>query len=132
MSADWVKDSKARCEAATPGPWRVSDSHGLHVRGGGDGVMPSGVMVADLEQCAFHGDEASVRVDAELIANARTDLPRALACIEAADALVGHMEGIMHLAGTGACPPNCMFHRLLAAYQKARHPNEPQATKPAP
>ncbi len=73
-----VEEIEARCEAATPGPWRIS-----RLRDGGDLVMqatddaarnPIGVVVDCSDPYGFNGDP-----DAAFIAAAREDVPALIA-----------------------------------------------------
>lgn len=124
---DWVKDGKERCEAATkPEHWQVRILAEGKVQCL-DGELKPGFSVALVPMSLVECDD-----DADFIAHARTDLPRALACIEAADALVaaydrlrvaqramrgeGSMLDLMDELGKASDAHNA----ALAAYQKAR------------
>lgn len=81
---DWVAEALARCEAATPGPWRNSSGKG------------SGAVSSNAAGCAIYINTCGVELrdtverwhlDAAFIAAARTDLPRALAAVQVADVL---------------------------------------------
>lgn len=73
MSALDIEAALARCEAATPGPWRLGLQDRLQVVVDNDNADE----VADVGWGVAVGDE-----DAEFIAHARTDLPAALALLD--------------------------------------------------
>ena len=82
---DWIDEAIERCDAATPGPWREGTLNVWH--------DASVTRVADterhwMEAGEFHhrGVDSCYReqCDARFIANARQDLPRALAIVQAA------------------------------------------------
>ena len=81
---EWIKQAKARCEAATPGPWAwiISDA---------------AVESSSSEVCACYGPSPTADKNAEFIAHARVDLDRALAALEAALPVL--------LVGANACSP---------------------------
>lgn len=85
MSArEWIDAAQARCDRATPGPWRAPETpvpswHNPSViRGGAASVNES--MPTDWIAEAGPAD-ANGQADAEFIAAARADLPRALAAL---------------------------------------------------
>lgn len=61
--SDWLKEVRARIEAATPGPWQAKES-----------MYKNRVAVIN--------GPTDYMTDAEFIAHSRTDLPRALDIIE--------------------------------------------------
>lgn len=112
---DWLKAARERCEAATPEPWSIATVHRLVAasRGG----------------------------DLRFIEHARTDIPRALTALQAADALVAvvqrleQSEASVRLAGLGGHEVETMLAEARSAraavrlaratYIAARH-GEPQ------
>lgn len=121
MSAlDWLDETEARCEAATPGPWA-----GDHV---GDCVWPpEGTELAEDHQpvCESIGHR-----DGAFIVTARTDLPRAIAALRVADKLAEFLEHL-DMSCDDSCngPQSCRCGRaasgaaaeaVVAAYRKAR------------
>ena len=109
--SDWLKDAKARSAAASPGPWewserpRYEDADGLRTND----------------------------ADATFIVAARSDLPRAIAALEAADRLVAAIqEREDWCRDMGHNPDGCDFccgggdeagqavEVALAAYREAR------------
>ena len=65
---------RARCEAATPGPWSCKQYHSPH-----DGSL--------IQYQAYKGEtetiaDITLTSDAEFVANARTDIPALLAYID--------------------------------------------------
>jgi hypothetical protein len=71
--------ARARCEAATPGPWSIVGAH-MDYWIAGAGGWAGGPVVIELET---RGPRRPRREDAEMMAAARTDLPAALDEIEA-------------------------------------------------
>lgn len=72
---DWIAQARARCDAATPGPWELRSQ----------GVDMSGRHPWTLRTEGVPGIRVYLRaeqVDAEFIAAARTDLSRALDALE--------------------------------------------------
>lgn len=90
--ADWTPErhaaARARCEAATPGPWEANHRENKVVRQAW--VTLPGCPGQPLCQCRWHpehtsghwGDTFDADANADFIAHARTDLPEALAEID--------------------------------------------------
>ena len=73
-----LDEIRARCEAATKGPWRCEiETHGCHWLFDGLGTV----------LCYLKWEDAD---DAEFIAHAREDLPALLAVVEAAAEWLAH------------------------------------------
>lgn len=97
MSTDWIAQARARCEQATPGPWSRHDF------GYPGQEEPSSIVVhagrfdwRSIEEGGFVAMtpawDAQENDNAEFIAAARTDLPRALAALERVRALCDQAE----------------------------------------
>lgn len=126
---DWVQLAKERAEAATPGPWVREDDWMCEVNaelrdlGVGSVTYKNVVKLVDgLDRVCFRGAP-----DAEFIAAARSDIPRLIACVEAADALAGVGQELLswhnQTKPEGAVIPGDLhsrYSRALAAYRTAR------------
>lgn len=110
MTKDWLEELRARCEAATPGPWETDDEDN-GIAGPNGGLVAFVHPYANTHTVIASGEEWS-HADAAFIAAARTDLPRALAVIEKADAVFEAMDDV-------EVPWPVL--KALAAYRKARH-----------
>ncbi len=111
---DWLLSSMERCDKATPKPWtaRKESQHKGRVIVEEDGRWVE--TVAEVYCGAMEGHGAT---NAAFIAHARSDLPRALTAIQAADALVALID---------RCDEdNCLQCEGIRAYLAARH-GEPQ------
>lgn len=119
---DWLAEAKALCDAATRGPWRHPEDDGTI-----GSVECSRGTVAQVQQCApgmtrREANEQRQR-DAEFIASARTDLPRALAVVEAADALAAAVDALAEAERYHVGDWDKYYDSMyaaLAAYRKAR------------
>lgn len=114
---DWVAETRALCDAATPGPWE-------HVMLPGredppeSGKRHVAVVNAHISLAITRRPRA---VDCDFIATARTALPRALTALEAADALAAAVSdgcGCDQCNEMGDGP--CQIETALAAYREAR------------
>ncbi len=87
MTDDWRAAAEARCEAATEGPWLVEESDGYIT---GHITSEHHDYCGTFCKCARSDSVNSVGTltidDANFIAHARTDLPRALAELREKDA----------------------------------------------
>ncbi len=81
-------ENKARCEAATPGPW-ISIIEGRDQPLGGDSFILRGVQSMRQEDLYLTGATVA---DHDFIAGARQDIPLLLDEIERLQALLGHEE----------------------------------------
>ncbi len=76
----WLDEARARCEAATEGPWEWSDQFHACEH---DGLASSSGLNVVRSAIDYGGSIVEVdEADARFIAHARTDLPRALDLIE--------------------------------------------------
>ena len=89
----WLEETQARCDAATEGPWKVGpvmDENGDEIAG----IYLPGEQQAAIVSYAIIEDDA-------FIANARTDLPRALVIIRqmkaALESAIGESEAFAEL-----------------------------------
>ena len=122
MTDDEIKAGLALCEAATEGPWeweRHDDSMDS-LAGPHDvlSVMKCDSCVGSERRCYKPDPD-----DAEFIARARTDLPRALAVVEAADrlaVLIDDYVGEDHDHDRDECDKCEALYVALAAYRKVR------------
>jgi hypothetical protein len=104
MNQDEIKAARERCESATEGPWRVARYDGCHVLvpdgtvrdSGGKLDYGGGVMCHDIREA-----------DAEFIAHARTDLPRALDEIGRLSARVSEITGENNEFWSATWCPEC-------------------------
>lgn len=98
------KAARARCEAATPGPWVVKDNverympdeepgrivyeyHWLSI-----GTADDKNVIADMRACEWEPPDST---DLDFIAHARTDLPLALDELDEKDAEIERLRGAM-------------------------------------
>lgn len=98
---DWLTQARDRADAATPGPWRADDEHGLM-----PGASPAWCVSRTDESDAYLGDVAYTtghreQVDALFIADARTRLPAALDAIQAVLRLANDIDPERHECGDG-------------------------------
>ena len=107
----------ARCEAATEGPWTVGD----HVR---IVTMAPGYFWS--AQHIPHGSGPQQVPDAAFIAHARTDLPRALAELDKADARIAELLAALR-QGAEWFDEYAAEHRVKAATEIL--PNRPTMAK---
>lgn len=117
---DWLAEAKARCEAATPGNWEVG--------GNSFAVL---MVDHDAKKQAFVGfplppfGTPHSRENAEFIAHAHADIPRAVAALEAADALASLVEAYQNDVTEDPDGHDWVKRMLeidsaLAAYKEAR------------
>ena len=101
MSADstkqWLAEVKARCEAATPGPWLVGKKAGLpgfnlYQESGADVTSPGASLSAE---------------DASLVAHAREDVPRLLTLVERLSEYAAHAYDCAVFGGFGRPKAPC-------------------------
>ena len=69
MNNKKLDDIRSRCNAATQGPWRVSDAHGLCIQ-----THDREKAVADFSPSSSDPNWEGRREDAEFISSARTDV----------------------------------------------------------
>lgn len=136
MMDDWTTEARARCEAATPGPWDdvISSWHVRTLREGVDFICEM-VDADDGTSGPFGNPGPQTSANKAFIAAARADLPRALAVVEAADALVAalataDLECIYKGSAAARdkypeCPApqkcwTCQMRPALTAYRKVR------------
>lgn len=115
---DWAAAARARCEAATPGPWadRKDSQHSGSVL-----VEENGQWVETVARVYCGAMKGHGPANAEFIAAARTDLPHALACVEAADRLVALLDEALDIVpGSDHWKWREEAHVALAAYKGAR------------
>jgi len=122
---DKLKAIKARCDAATKGPWRAVEC-GYNLRHDDRGEVEvhtanSTIIVADLD-CGHCNKNATV--DSDFIAHARTDVPQLVAALElAVKALFkltlasGHSDKVVCLAEIERCSQ--LAKQALAEIEKA-------------
>lgn len=79
LSSQRIDEIETRANAATPGPWTVSEDY-------------SDVLGPDGEQLASYWNPTSATRNGEFIAHARTDVPVLLAEIRRLRALVAELE----------------------------------------
>ncbi len=87
LSESQLMEIKARCEAATPGPWTSFIEGRDHTSG--DSFIQRGILDAWQEELYLTGATVA---DHDFIAHARQDIPLLLAEIERLQALVDHEE----------------------------------------
>lgn len=78
----WLEEAKKRCEEATQGPWEMFRSGFICREEDGSCICCPGC-----SNCSGNDAEVS-KPDMDFIANARTDLPRALELLERARELI--------------------------------------------
>ncbi len=116
---DWVSETRARCEAATEGPWRWPDDGtvGTVECRGGDCLA----QVQDHLPGSRVERQERRQENARFIASARTDLPRALSVVEAADALAkATMDLVTCHLGDDEQALAAIAKDALAAYRSVR------------
>ena len=108
--------ARARCEAATEGPWITDDEHSYHDPAF---VYPAVALYTDAI-CTMHMSSApNWREDRDFIAHARQDLPAALDELDVKDAeierLRGALEEIRFVAPCGSWTPEqeALYERAL-------------------
>ena len=107
MSEDWRAEARALCEAATDGPW-VDRMLGPHGRQDMRRVMEGRRAGSTLHGTVAHtyrdgsvgtscttGKMETEAVNALFIAHARTALPRALDALDAKDAEIARLRGLL-------------------------------------
>lgn len=89
MTDDELAAIEARCEAATPGPWRHSGGYGYILGDFGTSykVAQLGGTVANPGMIAR--DDSYLKADTAFIANARTDVPALIAEVKRLRAMLG-------------------------------------------
>lgn len=109
---DWVELAMERCEAATPGPWRAVDGDDME----GAVIEKANDAEAEHMRRVAQADGYEENENADFIAHARTDLPRALAAVRAADELAEYIEAVLDMSDRHQ--PG--LAGALAAYRLAR------------
>lgn len=118
MTCEERSAARARCEAATPGPWVRWEGH-ASVHAGLHGQNTPFCIGADLRIC--EGDDwdyeeaasydcpvSDADTDAAFIAAARTDLPKALDTIDALEAQLGTLcDSLDEAADAARCYDGC-------------------------
>lgn len=80
MTDDELKEIEARCNAATPGPWKVENDSDYDEQSDTHSEWPWRINAGTLTLCDIGGDGHSNDVaDFNFIANARTDIPALIA-----------------------------------------------------
>lgn len=107
-----IAQAKARCEAATEGPWEAMEDDAIaanvtrtHLPNGGARVSATWIANVDMENRHDYTDElesATAECDKLFIAHARQDLPDAIAEIEALRARVAELDGALREAVSGS------------------------------
>lgn len=98
MTKDLLTAIRKRLEAATPGPWRTGMG-GYYIEG----------PTRTVGKTFTHPDNA--QVDADLIANAPTDLAALLEHIAELEKFARHLDYCTkHVAGVGVC--NCGYEKI--------------------
>ena len=82
MSELDLDELERKARAATPGPWRISDSHGLCIAD-----LDNTAVIADMSTNSDEGRWDGRREDAEFISAARLAVPALIARLRAAEAL---------------------------------------------
>lgn len=119
---DWIAAARRRCEASMPGDWvvhRFDRSSGeiayqvqaLDYRPGADDEID------DVLATINDHRNPKARATAEFIAAARTDLPRALDLVVAADAII---KAMAEAERPYREPPTKEVRALIATYEKLR------------
>lgn len=86
MTPEQRQAARARCEAATAGPWRtVKPCHGFRTK----------YKCVVLGQDSLYSTLELQKADADFIANARIDLPAALDALEAAEAEITRLRAVI-------------------------------------
>jgi hypothetical protein len=121
--ADWLAEAKARCDAADPGPWKWNDdaSEGNDLTGPACPILfATNIPPDDPTPMVFVS-----HVNKPLLASSRTDIPRLIGVVEAADGLLVAIEHGSHLSDEKCGHERCdAIRNALAAYQAARHGGE--------
>lgn len=86
MKSRDLKAIKARCEAATPGPWQTTVFYGV------SSPKSKGYSV-DTDKYVGVVEEVSLKKDAEFIAHAREDVPKLVAEVEQLQSRIRQLEG---------------------------------------
>lgn len=97
MAPAEIAEAQRLCDRATAGPWRRDERYVI----GGEGIAgsrPGGEVIAQASpsRTMWGGYTLAMRVaNAALIAASRTLLPRALRTIDARDAEIGRLRGLL-------------------------------------
>ena len=112
---DWLREIEERCAKATPGPWEVErrDYDNMY-----DTRPDRSRVVLERDRDGLWKDTtgAILSQDAAFIASARTDIPRLLEVVRAADALAKALDDFGLQSGDDMSD----VFDALEAYQKAR------------
>lgn len=79
--------ARARCDAATPGPWKWETTNDYHAL-----VQVGGLNILDVDGYEGEGGYEGDVPDEDFIAHARTDLPAALDELDAKDAEIERLR----------------------------------------
>ena len=107
---DFIAASRARCEAATKGPWTHIEDAPMFV-GSTEMVQTPN---SNINVGRVYSQNLQPRHDAAFIAHARTDLPRALEALERAMAFINHEDSLWGDPSNPAATARADIARILA------------------
>lgn len=93
MTPEQIAEIRARAEATTPGPWRARDAEFFQHIILGPG--PTDELGESRPQVVAATQNVGWRSNAEFIAHARTDVPALLDALDAAEATVARVRGLV-------------------------------------